>query len=111
MSRSLTALLLLGACLLGLTGAVYAMAAEHTIGQKNKEFSQAEITVKPGDAVVFANDDEVTHNVFSNSPCCKFNLKTQAPGDKSSVTFEKEGTVEVRCAIHPKMKLTIHVKP
>ncbi len=110
MSRSVCALLLLGAGLLGVTGAAYAMA-EHAVSQKNKEFSQAELTVKPGDKVVFSNDDEVTHNVFSNSPCCKFNLKTQAPGDKSSVTFEKEGDVEVRCAIHPKMKLTVHVKP
>ena len=73
-------------------------------------FSTQEITVKPGDTVVFANDDDVAHNVFCNNPDCKFNTKIQNPGVKSPVKFDKEGTYEVRCAIHPKMKLTVTVK-
>jgi plastocyanin len=91
-------------------GTALAAGMEHTVGQKNKEFSTQEITVKPGDTVVFANDDDVAHNVFCNNPDCKFNAKIQTPGTKSPVKFEKEGTYEVRCAIHPKMKLTVTVK-
>src|SRR5262245_48167591 len=83
---------------------------EHTVLQSNKAFSQAELTIKPGDKVVFKNDDTVTHNVFSVSKGAEFNLKTQAPGTSNAVPFNTEGTVEIRCAIHPKMKLIVNVK-
>lgn len=100
----------LGVALVVLTLGTAIAATEQTIGQKNKEFSTQEITIKPGDSVVFNNDDDVAHNVFCNNPDCKFNTKIQTPGTKSPVKFEKEGTFEVRCAIHPKMKLTVNVK-
>mgnify|MGYP000911930563 CR=1 FL=1 len=85
-------------------------AEDHTIVQKDREFSQTAITVKPGEKVVFQNSDEVTHNVFSNSKINAFDLKTQKPGAASEVTFSEEGTTEVRCAIHPKMKVIVTVK-
>ena len=84
--------------------------AEHTITQTEKSFSQNEITIKPGDKVVFKNSDQVTHNVFSASKGYEFNLKTQPPGAAAAVPFNNEGTAEVRCAIHPKMKLIVTVK-
>ena len=87
-----------------------APAAERTITQSNKTFSEAEITIKPGDKVVFKNDDQVTHNVFSTSKGFEFNLKTQGPGTAASVPFSAEGTAEIRCTIHPKMKLIVNVK-
>jgi hypothetical protein len=34
---------------------------------------------------------------------------SQTPGANATVTFATEGTVEVRCAIHPGMKLTVQV--
>lgn len=94
---------------LALLGAAPAPAA-HTIHQKGKRFSQAELTVKAGDQVTFLNDDDVTHNVFSMSPSHKFNLKTQAPGASSTTSFAEAGTLEVRCAFHPTMKLRVVVK-
>ena len=81
-----------------------------TVSQKDKAFSEKEITIKPGEAVTFKNDDTVAHNVFSATEGMEFNLKNQAPGSESSQTFDKEGDCEIRCAIHPKMKLTVHVK-
>jgi plastocyanin len=80
------------------------------ISQKDKTFSEKEITIKPGEAVTFKNDDTVAHNVFSSTAGMEFNLKNQAPGSESAQTFDKEGDCEIRCAIHPKMKLTVHVK-
>lgn len=85
-------------------------AKDNVIVQKDREFSKTEITVKPGEKVIFQNDDEVTHNVFSNSKINAFDLKTQKPGAASEVTFKDEGTTEVRCAIHPKMKVIVTVK-
>lgn len=85
-------------------------AAEHVIGQKNKAFAKAEITVKVGEKVVFKNDDDVTHNVFSTTEGFRFNLKTQAPGTSSTQVFDHEGKAEIRCAFHPTMKMTVQVK-
>jgi len=80
------------------------------VDQKDRQFALAELTVKPGDTVTFKNADEVTHNVFSVTPGMEFDIRRQAPGGSSTVPFPKEGVVEVRCSIHPKMKLMVTVK-
>ncbi len=95
---------------MGLLSALTLSAEVHTVIQKNRAFSVAAITIKPGDYIRFKNDDEVTHNVFSMSPNMQFDIRRQAPGKSSDVQFLKEGTAEVRCAIHPKMKLMVTVK-
>jgi plastocyanin len=83
--------------------------APHAINQKNRTFSQPEITIKKGEKIIFRNDDDVTHNVFSTSQGSEFN-QAQAPGAESEITFNTPGAIQVRCAIHPKMKLTVIVK-
>ena len=85
-------------------------AGKQTVQQKNKAFSTTELTVKVGDVLEFKNDDDVAHNVFSTSPTQAFNTKIQPPGASAEVTFVTEGIVQVRCAIHPQMKLTVHVE-
>jgi len=87
-----------------------ARAAEYEIGQKDKKFSQKELTVKVGDSVNFKNDDPFFHNVFSLSDTKTFDLGSFPQGQSKKVTFDKAGTVEVECAIHPEMKVTIEVK-
>lgn len=89
---------------------VRALAADHQIVQKDRGFSQAEITITPGDKIIFQNSDSVTHNVFSLTPGMEFDLRRQAPGASSTVSFDKEGVAEVRCSIHPKMKIIVTVK-
>jgi plastocyanin len=107
MKRKLLTVALLG----GVACVVWAeVAKETTVNQKNREFSSTEITIKRGEKVVFQNDDEVTHNVFSTSKANAFTIKVQKPGEASTVDFTEEGVTEVRCAIHPKMKLTVTVK-
>jgi plastocyanin len=85
-------------------------AAEYRVGQKNKTFSVSTMLIKPGDRVTFYNDDQLTHNIYSAQKGNVFNLKAQLPGASSSVTFDREGSYEVRCAFHPKMKLLVVVK-
>src|SRR3569623_871806 len=82
-------------------------AADHDVIQKDRTFSQTEITIKQGDSITFKNTDDVTHNVFSMTTGMEFDLRRQAPGASSTVPFPKEGTAEVRCSIHPKMKLIV----
>ena len=86
-----------------------ATAEDHVIKQEDREFSVQEITVKTGDKLVFTNCDSVTHNVFSKSTANPFTIKVQKPGEASTVEFKDEGVTEVRCAIHPKMKITVTV--
>src|ERR1043166_1766170 len=80
-------------------GMLGALAAEKTIGQKGKMFSEAEATVKVGESLIFMNDDNIAHNILSTSPGNEFNLGSQSPGASTSVTFKSAGDVKVTCAI------------
>jgi plastocyanin len=90
-----------------LAGAAH--ASDQVVLQKNNEFSVQKLKVKRGDTVEFRNDDPHFHNVFSLSDVKSFDLGSYPQGQSRKVTFDKEGTVEVECAIHPHMKLTIEV--
>lgn len=87
-----------------------ALAAEHEVLQKDKKFSKANMTVKVGDTVSFKNEDPFAHNVFSLSDVKTFDLGSYPKGQAKSVTFDKPGTVEIECAIHPDMKVVVEVK-
>jgi len=92
-----------------LAGGTLALAAEKTISQKGKQFSEKELTIKKGDTLVFVNDDNIAHNVMSRSAGNTFNLGSQMPGKSTPVTFDKGGDIEVICAIHPGMKMMVKV--
>jgi plastocyanin len=98
---------LVAAFLAGAT--VAAFAAEQTIRQKGKMFSQSAVTVKKGEKITFLNDDNVAHNIFSTSSGNDFNLGLLTPGNSASVSFDKAGDVDVICAIHPQMKMKVKV--
>lgn len=80
------------------------------ISQKGKIFSPAEITVAPGTAVEIKNDDRVLHHIYIEQPDFNFDSGEQPPGKIVTIVFAKDGTFAVRCDIHPKMLLTVHVK-
>jgi plastocyanin len=86
-----------------------ASADEVSVGQANKTFNPGDVQVKVGDSVKFNNDDTVTHAVLVKGPQ-ETNLGQIKPGDAKSVSFDQAGTYDVKCAIHPKMKLTITVQ-
>lgn len=96
--------------LIGILLPFFAVAETHTVGQKNKAFTQSELTIKKGDTVNFVNNDSFFHNVFSLSDTQMFDLGSYPQGESREVVFETEGTVEVECAIHPEMSMEIHVK-
>ena len=80
------------------------------VTQKGKAFSAKQVTLKVGDAISFVNDDDITHNVYSRSRGHKFDIGAQRPGTAISHQFTAPGKVKVRCAIHPRMKLTVNVE-
>ena len=84
-------------------------AAQHTITQKGKKFSEASLSIAKGDTLVFVNDDNVAHNIYSQSANNEFNLGSVTPGNSVPVTFDKSGDVDILCAIHPLMKMKVKV--
>jgi plastocyanin len=87
-----------------------ALAAERTISQKGKVFSESAVEIKKGDTLVFLNDDNVVHNVLSTTPGNVFNLGSIGPGHSTPVTFDKSGELQVLCAIHPSMKMSVKIR-
>ena len=86
-----------------------ALAGDVTVSQKDKAFSTKEVHLKAGDRVVFMNEDSVTHNVYSLTKGHEFEIKTQPPGKSDAIQFSRPGVALVECAIHPKMKVKVHV--
>ncbi|HYX36773.1 MAG TPA: plastocyanin/azurin family copper-binding protein [Oligoflexus sp.] len=85
-------------------------AEVHKVSQKGKAFSTQALTIKPDDTIMFLNDDTISHNVFSSSEGTRFNLKIQLPGTRNGQKFGKSGAGEIRCAIHPGMKMKLIIK-
>jgi len=98
-----------------ITAISFAQAEEFTVTQTDKTFkmkgSKVEnLTIKAGDSVKFLNEDPWFHNVFSLSDTKTFDLGSYPKGQFKTVVFEKPGSVDIECAIHPQMQLHLEVK-
>ena len=92
-----------------LAGISAGYAADRSIRQKGKVFSETEVSIKKGETLVFVNDDNIAHNVLSTSPAHRFNLGLIQPGHSTPVTFKNAGDLNIICAIHPTMKMVVKV--
>ena len=86
-------------------------ASDHIVSQRGKSFYPRKMTVHVGESVTFTNDDPFAHNVFSLSDTKSFDLGSYPQGQSKMVRMDKAGVVEVECAVHPDMKMTIEVQP
>ncbi len=83
----------MAAVVAGLLAGAALGAGPYSISQKDREFKPREISIKRGEALRFINDDgELLHH-----------------GSKFEVAFPAAGNFTVLCAIHPKMRLLVHV--
>jgi plastocyanin len=87
-----------------------ASAETHTIVQIERSFRPNEITIAAGDSLAFSNQDEFIHQIYVDSDRINYDSAEQPPGEVITIPFPKSGDFPVRCHIHPKMLLTIHVK-
>lgn len=87
-----------------------AFAVDLIVDQKDKQFSKKALKLKVGDVVEFRNSDPFAHNIFSLSDTKSFDLGSYPQGQSKKVTFDKPGTVEVECSIHPSMQMVIEVE-
>jgi len=77
----------------------------HTIVQKGRRFNPGEITIAKGESLTFTNNDEFIHQIYVTG---LFDSDERLPGQALGENFPEAGTFEVRCHIHPKMKLVVH---
>ena len=85
-------------------------AASVEVFQKGKAFSERSVTIAAGEAIAFVNDDDNVHNVYSATEGHEFDLGAQRPGDVGEHVFPTPGEVQVRCAIHPRMRMSVTVE-
>jgi plastocyanin len=90
---------------------VHKPAPQLVMAQTRGHFVPSFLVVMVGQSVAMPNEDEVAHNVYSNSPAKTFNLGFYAKGDRRVVNFDVPGVVEVDCSIHQNMHATIVVVP
>ena len=95
----------------GTTSLVLAQAGETVVAQREITFVPERIDVKVGGTIVFVNDDRFGHNVYSETPGADFDIGRQPAGQRTPVVFRRPGNFEVRCRIHPKMRLEVAVTP
>ena len=81
-----------------------------TIVQSGRAFHPGEVTIGHGETLVFSNRDEFIHQIYIKSDAMTYDSDEQPPGQDVKLAFPTTGTFEVRCHIHPKMALTVHVK-
>ena len=89
---------------------VSALAADrrHTVTQKGPRLSSRRGRPSTtGEALTFTNDDSFIHQIYVDG---LFDSEEKAPGENLNETFPQAGTFQVRCHIHPTMRMTVHVK-
>jgi plastocyanin len=79
------------------------------VSMEGIKFNPASVSVKAGDKVTWTNKDSVGHDVTGD------NFKSgdsggMQNGDTFSQTFDKKGTFDYVCTVHPGMKGSVTVK-
>jgi plastocyanin len=91
-------------------GTLVGLALPYGISQKGRQFHPGEISIKRGETLQIVNDDgDLLHHAYIDSPKFAFDSGDQQPGSRTEITFPTTGDFEVLCAIHPKMRLVVHV--
>jgi plastocyanin len=80
------------------------------VTQKDATFRPHVLPVLVGTTVEWPNQDEILHNVFSDSDAAQFDLGLYSSKDPMrKVTFSKPGRVDVFCSIHSQMHCIVLV--
>jgi plastocyanin len=84
---------------------------QYSISQKGREFHPDEVTIKRGESIQIVNDDgDLLHHAYVDSEKFSFDSGDQKPDSITPITFQVAGDFDVLCAIHPKMRLVVHVQ-
>jgi plastocyanin len=84
------------------------LAMEKTIDQRNETFIPLVTVIPKGGHIVFANNDQTTHQVYSFSKVKQFEI-TLNRGQTSQVPFDTAGVAALGCNIHDNMIAYVYV--
>jgi len=80
------------------------------VAQRDRAFSVNALAVARGTVLRFSNEDEFPHQINASGPGVEMSSDLQPPGDVLRLPLPQAGMVEVRCGIHPRMRLTVQVR-
>lgn len=87
-----------------------AATAPVRIAQRGFQFRPALAVVQTGTPVVFPNEDQLYHSVFSYSPTKRFDLGRFRKGEEPApVVFDQPGPVQLFCEVHEHMRANLLV--
>ena len=93
--------------MVALAAAAQAQDNGRTISQKGRAFRPGEVTISRSETLTFTNEDSFIHQIYVNG---LFDSEEKGPGEVINQSFPRTGTFQVRCHIHPTMRLIVHVK-
>lgn len=80
----------------------------HHVEMKGLVYAPAEVTVAPGDRVVWENRDIVPHSITADGR--QFDSGSVAPSAEWALTVRDRGQIPYTCIFHPTMKATLVTK-
>ena len=86
-----------------------AASGETQLTIDNFTFKPDAVTVPVGTRIVWVNDDDIPHSIVETTG--KFHSPALDTEDKFSFTFDKAGSYEYFCGLHPHMKGKVVVMP
>ena len=93
-----------------LAACLNAHAADTVVDQVKEKFDHDVVNIKVGDSLTFTNSDPVKHNLTVVTPDeDSKDLGMEQPGARVSYVVDKKGMYDIRCSIHPKMKMKVKV--
>ena len=78
----------------------------HTVEIRGMEFHPAELTVAPGDTIVWINRDIVPHTATATA----WGTDVLSQGQSGSIVARRAGTIRYVCNLHPTMHGTLLVR-
>ena len=80
------------------------------VEQRGYQFRPALSVVQAGTPVVFPNEDQLYHSVFSYSPAKRFDLGRFRKGEEpNAVVLDTPGVVQLFCEVHEHMRANVIV--
>ena len=83
-------------------------AAVKRIEIKDKKYTQAKVTIKTGQTIVWTNRDDSDHTIVADDG--SFGSGDLARGESYKFTFKKKGKFKYHCKYHPREKGEITVE-
>ncbi|GJE61005.1 hypothetical protein [Methylobacterium trifolii] len=86
-------------------------SASRVVLQKGRHYDPGDLFLRRGDSLVLVNgDDTAVHHAFIEADRFAFDGGDQEPGMERVLKLSEPGDFIIRCGIHPKMRLTVHVQ-